>query len=72
MNIKNVVTMEGVPTLPKDILERAKEIEFDHVIVLGRTTDGSLYQDTSTIDGRDILVLLEQGKFDIIHNLFGG
>ena len=66
-----VVNLEGKPTLPEDVLVRACNEEFEHIIILGRLKDGGIYQDTSTTDGKEILVLIEQGRFDILHNLFG-
>jgi hypothetical protein len=69
--VSNVITMEGSEALPEDIIKRATEQDFKTIIVLGRLKDGTLYQDTSTSLGPEALMLLEQGRFDLLHNMFG-
>lgn len=55
-----------VDTTPASVLDGAKKAELEHVFVLGRAADGSLYAAASTSDIGQALVLFEEFKKEVI------
>ena len=65
-NIINLPVITSLPVDPKRVLDAACEVEFERVIVIGRTADGDEYFASSDPDGGTLLSDMERCRHKLM------
>ncbi len=72
MSGDNVIEWPGVTTVdftPDFVLDKAREWDMEHCLVVGHTKDGELRFGATTCDVAEVLLLLERARINLMNEI---